>query len=97
MGIFHIGRELGNQGEVAAMRLLRLGLRIGHMGGHSPFALAPVPGVVDFVAKFAALGVAVLSCHNDLFSCTITHKVVFYFLGVGPIPLSRDGLALPIL
>ena len=67
------------------------------MGGHSPFALAPVPGVVDFVAKFAALGVAVLSCHNDLFSCTITLKVVFYCLGVGPIPLSRDGFALPIL
>lgn len=76
VGIFHIGRELGDQGEVAAVRLLRLGLRIGHMGGHSTLALASIPFVEYFVAEFAALGVAVLSCHDDYLCCTgITSEV----------------------
>ena len=45
VGLFHVGREFGNQGEVAAVRLLRLGFRIGHMGGHSTLALASMPSV----------------------------------------------------
>lgn len=43
VGILHIGRKLGDQREVAAVGLLRLSLRVCHMGGHSTLALAPVP------------------------------------------------------
>ena len=65
VGVLHVGREFGNQGEVAAVRLLRLGLRIDHMGRHGTLALASVPCVVYLIAEFAALYVAVFSCHND--------------------------------
>ena len=66
VGILEVGRELGYQREIAAVRLLRLGLWIGYMGGHSTLALASVPGVVYLIAEFAALGVAILSCHDYL-------------------------------
>ena len=47
------------------MRLLRFGLRVGHMGGHGTLTLATMPGVKYLVAEFTALGVALFSCHND--------------------------------
>ena len=56
VGFFHVGREFGDHREGVAVGLLRLGLRVGHMGGHGTYALAPVPGVVYLVAEFAALG-----------------------------------------
>lgn len=61
----HVGRELGYQRKGASMGLLCLGLWIGYMGGHSTLALATMPGVIDFVAEFAMLCIAVFSCHND--------------------------------
>ena len=65
VSVLEVGRELGDYGEVAAVRLLRLGLWVCHRYGYRPLALAPVPGVVYLVAEFAALGVTVLSCHDD--------------------------------
>lgn len=64
VGLFHVGRELGDHREVAAVVLLCLGLRIGHRGGHGALALPPMPGVVYLVAEFAALGIALFPCHN---------------------------------
>lgn len=64
MGGLHIGREFGDHREVATVGLLCLGLRIGHRGGHRALALPPMPGVVYLVAEFAALGIAMFSCHN---------------------------------
>ena len=64
VGLFHVGREFGDHREVAAVGLLCLGLRIGHRGGHGALALPPMPGVVYFVAEFAALGIALFRCHN---------------------------------
>ena len=64
VGLFHVGRELGDHRKVAAVDLLCLGLRIGHRGGHGALALPPMPGVVYFVAEFTALGIALFSCHN---------------------------------
>ena len=95
VSLFHIRRELGDQGEVAAVRLLRLGLRIGHMGRHSTLALTPVPGVVYLIAEFAALGVAVFSCHNDNDNGKIGRLLPQGGQGVR-IPLSCSWLALPI-
>ena len=69
VGVLHVGRELGDYSKVAAVRLLRLGLGIGYVGWHGALALASVPGVVYLVAEFSALGVAVLSCHNELPCC----------------------------
>ena len=64
VGFLHVGREFGDHREVAAVGLLRLGLRVGHRGGHGALALPPMPGVVYLVAEFAALGIALFSCHN---------------------------------
>lgn len=64
VGFLHVGREFGDHREVAAVGLLRLGLRIGHRGGHGALALPPMPGVVYLVAEFAALGIALYPCHN---------------------------------
>lgn len=64
VGGLHVGREFGDHCEVAAVGLLRLGLRIGHRGGHRALALPPMPGVVYLVAEFSALGIALLPCHN---------------------------------
>lgn len=79
VGILHVRRKFGNQGKVAAVRLLCLSLRIGHMGRHSPFTLAPMPGVVYLIAEFATLGGAILSCHNDSLCYTeLTEKAGYY-------------------
>lgn len=64
VGLFHVGRELGDHREVAAVGLLCLGLRVGHRGGHGALALPPMPGVVYLVAEFAALGIALFPCHK---------------------------------
>lgn len=64
VGLFHVGRELGDHRKVAAVGLLCLGLRVGHRGGHGALALAPVPGVVYLVAEFAALGITLFPCHK---------------------------------
>ena len=64
VGLFHVGRELGDHREVAAVGLLCLGLRIGHRGGHGALALPPMPGVVYLVAEFPALGIALFPCHK---------------------------------
>ncbi len=48
--LLHVGRELGYYREVAAMGLLRLGLRVGHRGGHGALALPPMPSVVYLIA-----------------------------------------------
>lgn len=64
VGGLHVGREFGDHREVAAVGLLRLGLRIGHRGGHGALALPPMPFVENLVAEFAALGIALFSCHN---------------------------------
>ncbi len=64
VGLFHVGREFGDHREVAAVSLLRFGLRVGHMCGHSAFALTSVPVVIYLVAEFAALGIALFPCHN---------------------------------
>ena len=95
-GILHIGRELGNLREVAAVRLLRLGLRIGYMGRHRALTLSPMPGVVDFVAEFAALGVALFSCHNDNDSGK-EGKILSQIRQGVPIPLPSSCFALASL
>ena len=64
VGSLHIRREFGDHRKVAAVSLLRLGLRIGHGGRHGALALPPMPGVVYLVAEFSALGIALFSCHN---------------------------------
>ena len=64
VGALHVGRELGDHRKVAAVGLLRFGLRVGHGGGHGAFALPPMPFVENLVAEFAALGIALFSCHN---------------------------------
>ena len=64
VGLLHVGRELGDHREVAAMCLLRLGLRIGHRGGHGAYALPPMPSVEYLVAEFAALDIAMFPCHK---------------------------------
>ena len=64
VGFLHVGREFGDHREVAAVGLLRLGLRVGHRGGHGALALPPMPGVVYLVAEFPALGIALFPCHN---------------------------------
>lgn len=64
MGSLHIRRELGDHREVAAVSLLRLGLRIGHGGRHGALALPSMPFVENLVAEFATLGIALFPCHN---------------------------------
>lgn len=64
VGAIHVGRELGDHREVAAVGLLCLGLRVGHRGGHGALALPPMPFVENLVAEFAALGIALSPCHN---------------------------------
>ncbi len=50
VGLLHVGREPGYYREVAAMGLLRLGLRVGHRSGHGTLALPTVPSVVYLIA-----------------------------------------------
>lgn len=77
--LLHVGGELGYLCEVAAVRLLRLGAGIGHMGRHRALALPSMPGVIYFVAELAALNVTVFSCHNCYLGCTyITEKHGLY-------------------
>lgn len=78
VGLLHVGRELRYHREVAAVSLLRLGLRIGHGGGHGALALPPVPGVVYLVAEFAALAIAVFSRHKCSVCKVITLELRFY-------------------
>ena len=64
VGFLHVGREFGDHRKGIAVRLLCLGLRIGHMGGHGTFTLPPMPCVVYLVAEFAAHGGALFRCHS---------------------------------
>lgn len=61
----HVGGELGDLCEVAAVRLLRLGAGIGHMGGHGTFALPSMPGIVYLVSQLTCFAIALYSCHID--------------------------------
>ena len=78
------------------MRLLRFGLRVGHMGGHGTLTLATMPGVKYLVAEFTALGVALFSCHNDNDNDTVGKILSQLRQGV-PIPLPSSCFALASL
>lgn len=63
--LLHIGGELGDLCEVAAVRLLRLGAGIGHMGGHGTLALPSMPGIVYLVPQLTRFAIALYSRHID--------------------------------
>ena len=61
----HVGGELGDLCEVAAVRLLRLGAGIGHMGGHGTLALPSMPGIVYLVPQLTRFAIALYFRHID--------------------------------
>lgn len=63
--LLHVGGELGYPCEVAAVRLLRLGAGIGHMGGHRTLALLSMPCIVYLVPQLTCFAIALYSCHID--------------------------------
>lgn len=65
MRLLHVGGELGDLCEMAAMRLLRLGAGIGYMGGHRTLALPFMPGIVYLVPQLTCFAIALYSRHID--------------------------------
>lgn len=63
--LLHVGGELGDLCEVAAVRLLRLGAGIGHMGGHGTLALPSMPCIVYLVPQLTRFAIALYSRHID--------------------------------